>query len=87
MFLRRRVFFVTRHATQGTESPGETKRGYVWGQRFDSEDEAFAKFAEYDGGPYATGVWNEQVTELKYYGVRVGPLEQMKVWVREEINA
>ena len=35
---------------------------------------------------YATGVWNEQVTELKYYGVRVGPLEQMKVWVREEIN-
>ena len=87
MFLRRRVFFVTRHATQGTESPGETKRGYVWGQRFDSEIEAFAKFAEYDGGPYATGVWNEQVTELKYYGGRGGLLEQMKVWVREEINA
>ena len=47
MYFRRRVFFVTRHATRGTESPGETKRGYVWGQRFDSEDEAFAKFAEY----------------------------------------
>ena len=79
-------FFVTRHATWGTESPGETKRGYVWGQRFDSEEEAFAKFAEYDNGPPATGVWNEQVTELKYYGTR-GVAEELKEWVREEINA
>ena len=79
--------FVTRHATSGTESPGETKRGYVWGQRFDSEDEAFAKFDEYYDGPYATAVWNERVTELKYYGDRGGLLEQMEVWVREEINA
>ena len=87
MYFRRRVFFVTRHATSGTESPGETKRGYVWGQRFDSENEAFAKFDEYYDGPYATAVWNEQVTELKYYGGRGGLLEQMEVWVREEINA
>jgi len=86
MYFRRRVFFVTRHATSGAESPGETKRGSVWGQRFDSEDEAFAKFDEYYGGSYATGVWNEQVTELKYYGVR-RVAEELKEWVREEINA
>ena len=79
-------FFVTRHATWGTPSPGETQRGFIWGQGFDSEEEVFAKFAEYDNGPYATGVWNEQVTELKYYGVR-GVAEELKEWVREEINA
>ena len=78
---------MTRHATSGTPSPGETRRGNIWGQGFDSEDKAFAKFAEYDGGPLATGVWNNQVTELKYYGGRPHLLEQMKVWVREELNA
>ena len=77
-------FFVTRHG--GSGSPGETRRGSIWGQGFDSEDEAFAKFTEYDGGPYATGVWNRQVTELKYYGGRVLTGE-MKQWVREELNA
>ena len=81
-------FFVTRHAISGTPSPGETRRGNIWGQGFDSQDKAFAKFAEYDGGPLATGVWNKQVTELKYYGYRGDGLpDQMKVWVREELNA
>ena len=79
---------MTRHAISGTPSPGETRRGNIWGQGFDSQDKAFAKFAEYDGGPLATGVWNKQVTELKYYGYRGDGLpDKMKVWVREELNA
>ena len=37
---------------------------------------------------YAMGVWNEEVTELKYYyGDRGAFVDQMKVWVREELNA
>ena len=76
---------MTRHGPGGIGSPGETRRGYIWGQGFDSVHEAFAKFTKYNGGPYATGVWNRQVTELKYYGGRVLAGE-MKQCVREELS-
>ena len=57
----------------------------VRGEIFDSKDEAFAKFDEYNGGPYATAVSDEQLGELRYWGHSSNPAwvrEEMKQWVR-----
>ena len=61
-------FYLTRHDTSATDN--------VRGEIF---DEAFAKFDEYNGGPYATAVWDEQLGELRYYGSPSNP-----AWVKEE---
>eukprot|EP00964_Phaeocystis_antarctica_P083598 scaffold52590_cov58-Phaeocystis_antarctica.AAC.1 len=52
-------------------------------------DGAFAKFDEYNGGPYATAVRNEQLGELRYWGYLLyyssnpaGVREEQKEWVR-----
>ena len=62
---------MTRHITWGN----------VAGDIYNSEKEAFARFAELDGGSYAAVVWDEQLTELKYYGGRETRLEEMKEWI------
>ena len=76
------LFYVTRHIGFGD----------VQGEVFLSQDEAFAKFDEYDGGSDATGVWDAQLTQLKYYGGRDKRRpEEMKEWVtnfnRDEMQA
>ena len=52
------IYFVTRHIS----------RGNVDGEIFYSEAEASAKFEEYDGGRYATGMWDAQLNQLNYHG-------------------
>ena len=52
------IYFVTRHINWN----------YVAGEIFYSEAEASAKFDEYRGGRNATGMWDAQLNELKYYG-------------------
>ena len=64
-------FYLTRHDTSAIDN--------VRGEIFDSKDEAFAKFDEYNGGPYATAVWDEQLGELRYYGNPDNP-----AWVKQE---
>ena len=76
------LFYVTRHIGFGD----------VQGEVFLSQDEAFAKFDEYVGGSDATGVWDAQLTQLKYYGGRDKRRpEEMKEWVtnfnRDEMQA
>jgi hypothetical protein len=66
-------YYVTRHITYGN----------VQGDIYASEAEAFARFAELDGGAKAATVWDQQLTELKYYGQRGTRPEEMKEWVRE----
>ena len=68
---RRRLFYVTRHIDFGD----------VRGEVFLSQEEAFAKFDEYNGGSEATAVWDAQLTELKYYGGRETRPEEMKEWI------
>ena len=52
------IYFVTRHISWGN----------VNGEIFYSEAEASAKFDEYRGGRYATGMWDAQLNQLNYYG-------------------
>ena len=52
------VYFVTRHISWGN----------VDGEIFYSVAEASAKFDEYRGGRYATGMWDAQLNQLNYYG-------------------
>ena len=52
------IYFVTRHINWN----------YVAGEIFYSEAEASARFDEYNGGRWATGVWNAQLNQLNYYG-------------------
>ena len=70
-------FYLIRHDTLATDN--------VRGEIFDSKDEAFAKFDEYNGGPYATAGGDEQLGELRYYGNPDNPAwvkEEQKEWVR-----
>ena len=53
-------YYVTHHITYGD----------VKGNIYASEGEAFARFAELDGGRKAAAVWDESLRELKYYGAR-----------------
>ena len=55
-----KAYYVTRHL----------KIGNVKGEMYNSEVKAFAQFAELDGKSQAVAVWDEQLTELKYYGDR-----------------
>eukprot|EP00964_Phaeocystis_antarctica_P035555 scaffold20309_cov64-Phaeocystis_antarctica.AAC.2 len=67
-------YYVTSHITWGN----------VAGDIYNSEKEAFARFAELDGGDLAAAVWDEQLAELKYYGNRGDTRpEEMKEWARE----
>jgi len=71
-------YYVTRHINYGD----------VQGDIYASEAEAFARFAELDGGLKAAAVWDQQLTKLTYYykvseKVRGLLLEEMKEWVRE----
>ena len=54
------VYFVTRHISWRN----------VDGEIFYSVAEASAKFEEYNNGRHATGMWDAQLNELKYYGRR-----------------
>ena len=62
-------------------------RHITWGNIavdiYNSEQEAFARFAELDGGSQAAAVWDEQLTELKYYGSRGARPAEMKEWARK----
>jgi len=73
----RTKYYVTRHIA----------RWDVQGDIYASEVEAFAKFDELNGGSEAAAVWDEQLTELKYYGSRADQYgsrpEEMKKWARE----
>ena len=66
-------YYVTRHITYGD----------VQGDIYASVAEASTKFDELNGGSLAAAVWDEQLTELKYYGDRGTRPEEMKEWARE----
>jgi len=57
--------------------------GNVKGNIYASEGEAFARFAELDGGNLAAAVWDESLRELKYYGSRGQRPAEMMEWARE----
>ena len=66
-------YYVTHHITYGD----------VKGNIYASEGEAFARFAELDGGRKAAAVWDESLRELKYYGARGQRPAEMMEWARE----
>ena len=71
-----KAYYVTRHL----------KIGNVKGEMYNSEVKAFAQFAELDGKSQAVAVWDEQLTELKYYGSPEETNEEMKEEVKEEMK-
>jgi len=75
------VTVVDEHAFEFVDEDHELEvTGYV----YTSKANAFAKFDKLHGGNQAAAVWDERLTELKYYG-SVSRAEEMKEWVRRRM--
>ena len=69
------IYFITRH-----ESFNPTN---ILVERFGSRAEADAAFNRYENGELATGLFDAQRNEIRYYGNRGARVGQMLDWIRD----